>query len=89
MMTTTTQATKPILVLGATGKTGRRVFARLTARGVPIRAGSRSAPSRFDWEDRSTWAPALRDVKSVYISYTRTLQPPARRRRSARSPSWP
>jgi uncharacterized protein YbjT (DUF2867 family) len=69
MMTTTTQATKPILVLGATGKTGRRVFARLTARGVPIRAGSRSAPSRFDWEDRSTWAPALRDVKSVYISY--------------------
>lgn len=68
-MTTTTQATKPILVLGATGKTGRRVLARLTARGVPTRAGSRSAPSRFDWEDRSTWAPALRDVKSVYISY--------------------
>jgi uncharacterized protein YbjT (DUF2867 family) len=61
--------TKPILVLGATGKTGRRVVARLSARGVPTRAGSRSAPSRFDWEDRSTWAPALRDVKSVYISY--------------------
>ena len=68
-MTTTTQATKPILVLGATGKTGRRVLARLTARGVPTRAGSRSAQPRFDWEDRSTWAPALRDVKSVYISY--------------------
>ena len=68
-MTTTTQATKPILVLGATGKTGRRVLARLTARGVPTRAGSRSAQPRFDWEDRSTWAPALHDVKSVYISY--------------------
>jgi len=68
-MTTTTQATKPILVLGATGKTGRRVLERLTARGVPTRVGSRSAPSRFDWEDPSTWAPALRDVKSVYISY--------------------
>jgi uncharacterized protein YbjT (DUF2867 family) len=68
-MTGSTQMTKPILVLGATGKTGRRVLARLTARGVPTRAGSRSAPSRFDWEDRSTWAPALRDVKSVYISY--------------------
>jgi uncharacterized protein YbjT (DUF2867 family) len=68
-MTSTTQATKPILVLGATGKTGRRVLGRLTARGVPTRAGSRSAPSRFDWEDLSTWAPALRDVKSVYISY--------------------
>ena len=68
-MTTTTQATKPILVLGATGKTGRRVLARLTARGVPTRAGSRSAQPRFDWEDRSTWASALRDAKSVYISY--------------------
>lgn len=68
-MTTTTQATKPILVLGATGKTGRRVLARLTARGVPTRAGSRSAQPPFDWEDRSTWAPALRDVTSVYISY--------------------
>jgi uncharacterized protein YbjT (DUF2867 family) len=69
MMTTTTQATRPILVLGATGKTGRRVRARLTERGVPTRAGSRSAQPRFDWGDRSTWAPALRDVKSVYISY--------------------
>jgi uncharacterized protein YbjT (DUF2867 family) len=69
MMTTTTQATKPILVLGATGKTGRRVLVRLTARGVPTRAGSRSAEPPFDWEDRSTWAPALRDVESVYISY--------------------
>jgi len=68
-MTTTTQATKPILVLGATGKTGRRVLARLTARGVPTRPGSRSAQPRFDWKDRSTWALALRDVKSVYISY--------------------
>jgi uncharacterized protein YbjT (DUF2867 family) len=69
MMNITTQATKPILVLGATGKTGRRVLARLTARGVPTRAGSRSAQPRFDWEDRSTWASALRDAKSVYISY--------------------
>jgi len=68
-MNITTQATKPILVLGATGKTGRRVLARLTARGVPTRAGSRSAQPRFDWEDRSTWASALRDAKSVYISY--------------------
>ena len=68
-MTGSTQMTKPILVLGATGKTGRRVLERLTARGVPTRVGSRSAPSRFDWEDPSTWAPALRDVKSVYISY--------------------
>jgi uncharacterized protein YbjT (DUF2867 family) len=68
-MTTTTQTTKPILVLGATGKTGRRVVQRLRARGVPTRVGSRSAQPPFDWEDRSTWAPTLRDVKSVYVSY--------------------
>ncbi len=68
-MTGNTQATKPTLVLGGTGKTGRRVVQRLRARGVPTRVGSRSAQPPFDWEDRSTWAPALRDVKSVYISY--------------------
>ena len=30
------------LVLGATGKTGRRVVERLEARGLPVRVGSRS-----------------------------------------------
>jgi uncharacterized protein YbjT (DUF2867 family) len=59
----------PVLVLGATGKTGRRVIDRLAARGVPTRAGSRSAEPPFDWEDRSTWAPALDGTGAVYISY--------------------
>ena len=43
------------LVLGGTGKTGRRVVQRLTARGLPTRVGSRAGDPRFDWEDRSTW----------------------------------
>ena len=43
---------KPTLVLGGTGKTGRRVAERLTARGVPVRIGSRSGEPPFDWEDR-------------------------------------
>jgi uncharacterized protein YbjT (DUF2867 family) len=68
-MTGNTQMTKPTLVLGGTGKTGRRVVQRLTACGIPTRVGSRSAQPPFDWEDRSTWAPALRDVKSVYVSH--------------------
>lgn len=34
--------TKPILILGGTGKTGRRLAERLTARGIPVRIGSRS-----------------------------------------------
>ena len=40
-MTSNTYETKPILVLGGTGKTGRRVVERLTARGLPARVGSR------------------------------------------------
>ena len=44
----------PTLVLGGTGKTGRRVVERLTARGLPVRVGSRAGEPRFDWEDRST-----------------------------------
>jgi phosphoglycerate dehydrogenase-like enzyme len=35
-------ATKVTLVLGGTGKTGRRVAQRLKARGVATRIGSRS-----------------------------------------------
>ena len=46
--------TRPTLVLGATGKTGRRVAERLTALGVPVRPGSRSGKPPFDWDDRAT-----------------------------------
>jgi len=57
------------LVLGGTGKTGRRVAARLRARELRTRAGSRSGEPPFDWEEPGTWAPTLKDVESVYISY--------------------
>jgi uncharacterized protein YbjT (DUF2867 family) len=60
---------KPTLVLGGTGKTGRRVVGRLTARGLPVRIGSRSGEPPFDWEDRATWSPALEGAGAVYISY--------------------
>jgi uncharacterized protein YbjT (DUF2867 family) len=60
---------KPTLVLGGTGKTGRRVAERLAARGVPTRVGSRSSEPRFDWEDRSTWAPVLEGVGSAYVTH--------------------
>ena len=67
---------EPILVLGATGKTGRRVVERLQARGVEVRAGSRSGQPPFDWEDASTWAPALEGVSAVYVSYFPDLAVP-------------
>jgi uncharacterized protein YbjT (DUF2867 family) len=61
--------TKPTLVISSTGKTGRRVAERLEARGVPTRAGSRSADPPFDWEDRDTWADALDGAGAAYVSY--------------------
>ncbi len=60
---------QPILVLGANGKTGRRVAQGLRARGLPVRAGSRTGMPPFDWEDRATWAPAVRGTSAAYISF--------------------
>ena len=68
-MTDNTQDMKQILVLGGTGKTGRRVVERLTALGIPTRVGSRSADPRFDWEDPATWAPVLEGVRAAYVAY--------------------
>lgn len=68
---------KPLtLVLGGTGKTGRRVAGRLGARGVPVRIGSRTASPAFDWDDRSGWAAALDGVGAVYIAYAPDLAAP-------------
>jgi uncharacterized protein YbjT (DUF2867 family) len=72
-----TQATKPTLVLGGTGKTGRRVAQRLAARGLPVRIGSRSGKPAFDWDDSSTWASALEGAGSVYISHYLDVVPGA------------
>jgi uncharacterized protein YbjT (DUF2867 family) len=66
----------PILVLGGTGKTGRRVVERLEARGLPVRVGSRSGEPPFDWERPDTWKPSLEGVGSVYVSYYPDLAVP-------------
>jgi uncharacterized protein YbjT (DUF2867 family) len=67
---------KPTLVLGGTGKTGRRIIERLEALGVPTRLGSRNAEPPFDWEDRTTWPAALEGTSSLYISYQPDLAVP-------------
>ena len=70
----TTQET--ILILGATGKTGRRITQRLKAADVPVRLGSRGADPAFDWEDRSTWEAVLEGIHAVYISFQPDLAVP-------------
>jgi uncharacterized protein YbjT (DUF2867 family) len=64
------------LVLGGTGKTGRRVAQRLQAKGVPIRIGTPSSKPPFDWDDQATWAPALQNIESVYLTYYPDLASP-------------
>jgi uncharacterized protein YbjT (DUF2867 family) len=65
----TMQKNKTTLVLGGTGKTGRRVAERLIQREAPVRIGSRSAEIPFDWDDQNTWLPTLQNVESVYVTY--------------------
>jgi uncharacterized protein YbjT (DUF2867 family) len=69
-------AKKPTLILGGTGKTGRRLADRLTAQGLPVRIGSRSGTPPFDWENNTTWEHALDGVGAVYISYYPDLAVP-------------
>jgi uncharacterized protein YbjT (DUF2867 family) len=57
------------LVLGGTGKTGRRVVEQLRARGLPVRVGSRSGDPPFDWQDQATWAPVLDGARQIYAAY--------------------
>ncbi|WP_402467631.1 Rossmann-fold NAD(P)-binding domain-containing protein [Isoptericola aurantiacus] len=63
-------------VLGATGKTGRRVADRLDALGVPVRRAGRSTTPRFDWDDERTWQPVLDGAESVYVAYAPDLAIP-------------
>ena len=56
-----------VLVLGATGKTGRRVEARLRLRGISVRAASRSTEPAFDWHDPVTWDNVLHGMTAVYV----------------------
>ena len=48
-----------VLIIGGTGKTGRKVADRLIKKNMPVRIGSRSSNPPFDWQDASTWPKAL------------------------------
>jgi NAD(P)-dependent dehydrogenase (short-subunit alcohol dehydrogenase family) len=55
----------PILVIGSSGKTGRRIVQRLSEKGHTVRNGSRQSEPPFDWENPGTWPTALRGVEAV------------------------
>jgi len=72
----TTHHQPPVLVLGGTGKVGRRIAERLTARGVPVRIGARGATPAFDWTNPATWGDVLNGARAVFISYAPDLAVP-------------
>lgn len=72
----TAQGPEPVLVLGSTGTTGRRVVAGLRAEGVAVRAATRSPeaasdpgvePVRFEWGHPETYDGALEGSRAAYI----------------------
>lgn len=68
-----------VLVIGGTGKTGSRVVERLNESGHHVRIGSRSSIPAFDWDDPSTYAPALKGMDRAYIVYYPDLAVPGSR----------
>ncbi|WP_224241043.1 NmrA family NAD(P)-binding protein [Hyalangium gracile] len=60
-------AKNEILVLGATGTTGRRLTGLLRAAGVKVRAASRKGEVRFDWSEPGTWKPAVAGAGRMYL----------------------
>lgn len=65
-----------VLVLGGTGKTGRRIAAGLEAAGLAVRVGSRRATPPFDWNDEGGWDACLEGVDAAYVSYAPDLAMP-------------
>ena len=65
-----------ILVIGGTGKTGRKVVERLEEQGQNVRVGSRNNNPPFEWGNTSTWTEALKGIDKVYIVYYPDLAVP-------------
>ena len=59
------------LILGGPGRSGSRVFDRLTVTAAPVRFASRR--TGFDWDDRGTWATTVRGSTAAYVCFTPDL----------------
>ncbi|WP_305985714.1 NAD(P)H-binding protein [Roseibium sp. MMSF_3544] len=66
-----------ILVIGASGKTGKRVVQRLEARGLGVRHGTRRSQIPFDWEKPETWQASLAGMRTAYVAYSPDLAVPS------------
>ena len=64
------------LIIGATGKTGTRVMQGLKELGFNPEGASRNGEVHFDWDEPTTWSPALNGIDSVYLTYYPDLAVP-------------
>ncbi|WP_299336306.1 NmrA family NAD(P)-binding protein [uncultured Psychroserpens sp.] len=71
--------TENILVIGGTGKTGRRVAENLVQLGHNVRVVGRKTNPAFDWENTDTYDAALKDMDRAYIVYYPDLAVPGSR----------
>lgn len=71
--------TENILVIGGTGKTGRRVAQNLMQAGHNVRVVGRKTNPSFDWENPETYTAALKDIDRAYIVYYPDLAVPGAR----------
>ena len=67
---------KNVLVIGGTGKTGKRVVEVLQQKGHHVRVGSRSQNPAFDWDNPETWSGALEGMDAAYITFQPDLAVP-------------
>lgn len=65
-----------ILVIGGTGKTGRKVVERLEKQNVNVRVGSRNATPSFSWQEPDNWAAVMEGMDAVYITFQPDLAVP-------------
>ncbi|MBL1077115.1 NAD(P)H-binding protein [Nocardia sp. 2] len=77
-MTTNTEnrTAVTVLVTAGTGKVGRRVANELSAKGIDVRIGARSAQLPFDWDNRDTWSAVLEGVDAAFLMYTPDIGDP-------------
>ncbi|UUZ79802.1 NmrA family NAD(P)-binding protein [Paenibacillus sp. P26] len=74
-----------ILITGASGKTGSRIARRLVQLGYPVLTAGRGIPRidsaehvHFDWNDRTTFGPALSRTDRVYLVAPIAVMDPSR-----------
>jgi len=59
------------ILLGGAGRTGSRIHDRLRRAGRPVSYASRR--TGFDWDDPSTWTPAITSATALYVCYSPDL----------------